>query len=147
MSDRYVIREVGGITHARLLHDMNVAEPDIFPPLELRHLRSGYWWIARVHDLAVGFCGMVPMVPFPRVGYLKRAYVVPEHRGHGLQARFLMVRQHKAHQLGWIKLVTECGPGNAHSRANLEAAHFVRIEPEQRWGSRGSIYFEKTLAA
>jgi GNAT superfamily N-acetyltransferase len=141
----YWIREVDGLVHGGLLNYMN-NYGDHFPQLQTRHLVDGHWWIAQAMDgLVVGFAGMVPMTPFDRVGYLKRAFVLRDHRGRGLQGCFLREREKRARQLGWTLLTSECGADNGPSQNNFLRAGFQRCEPEQAWGEPGSVYFAKRL--
>ena len=122
-----------------------IGKEPAFPQLKTRHLADGLWWFAQVPDgTVIAFAGMVPMVPFDRVGYLKRAYVLPDHRGAGLQLKFLNLREEKARELGWRMLVSEC-KDNPPSQANFIRAGFERFDPEQPWGESGSIYFRKNL--
>jgi L-amino acid N-acyltransferase YncA len=144
----YLFREVDSIDPnvATVLHRFNSLVPQTFPPLQSRHLLRGYWWIVYLAEEPVAFAGLVPFIPFDRVGYLKRAYVMPEHRGHGIQLRLMFTREVKARRLGWTHLVSECGPGNKRSYANFIKAGFETCDPEQPWGEPGSSYFVKKLA-
>lgn len=141
----YSIREIDGQDHAVALHFFNSFAPEIFPPLEPRHIDSGYWWFAYYEGNPVAFAGLVPMEPFTNVGYLKRAYVLPDHRGHGLQQRFMFLREAKAVQLGWTQIVSECANGS-RSAHNFVLAGYTRCDPEQKWGAPGSIYWVKDLS-
>lgn len=118
-----------------------------WPPLSDTHLLEGHWWFiyGEPGTPSIAFAGMVPMVPFPGVGYLKRAYVDIDHRGHGLQRRLLEVREAHAKKLGWTLLVSECAAGNQWSARNFAAAGFEQFEPEQRWGEPGSMHWKKAL--
>lgn len=143
----YWISEVDGIEHAKMLTYLNSFEPS-FPRLETRHLANGLWWFAQAEDgTVIGFAGMVPMVPFDDLGvyYLKRAYVLPEHRGRGLQLKFLQLREEKAREMKLTKLISECGGDNGASQNNFIRAGFVRTDPEQKWGDPDSVYFVKRL--
>lgn len=141
----YVIREVDGAEHAAILHRFNGLQPEVFPPLEVRHIESGFWWLAYLGADPIAFAGMVPFEPFPNVAYLKRAYVLPDHRGHGLQSRFMTLREAKAKSLCWTHIVSECGAGNHASAANFARAGFTKFDPEQRWGAPDSIYWVKQI--
>ena len=144
----YIIRETDGVAAAEVLHYLNAQAPDHFPPLEQRHLERGYWWLVRTWNRAiVGFAGMVPMTPFVDVGFMKRAYVEPAHRGNGLQFKLLRLREAKALEIGWHTLVSEISKDNSHSASNFIKAGFSVCNPEQIWGAPGSIYFVKRLAA
>jgi GNAT superfamily N-acetyltransferase len=143
----YLFTEVDSIDPnvAAVLHRFNSLVPETFPPLQSRHLLRGHWWLVHYGSELVAFAGMVPLEPFAGVGYLKRAYVLPQHRGHGLQLRLMYTREVKARRLGWRQLVSECGPGNARSAANFLKAGFEPCDPEQPWGMPGSRYFSKML--
>jgi GNAT superfamily N-acetyltransferase len=83
------------------------------------------------------------LLPFESVGYLKRAYVSPDHRGHGLQLKMIEARLNKARELGWHQVVAET---TSHwSAHNLALAGFEMVEVEQTWGEAGSLYFSKML--
>lgn len=143
----YRIHEVDGITFADTLIAFNKCIPE-WPDLQPRHFTNAFWWL--VYDVdndgpPVAFAGLTPFEPFVGFGYLKRAYVMPEHRGHGLQCRMLFTRELKARQLGWTHLISECLAENRFSAANFRKAGFELCEPEQRWGEPGSIYWIKTL--
>lgn len=140
----YLFREVDSLDPnvAAALHRFNSLAPETFPALQSRHLIRGHWWLVHLGEEPVAFAGLDPI---PSVGYLKRAYVLPEHRGHGLQLRLMYTREVKARRLGWRQLVSECGPGNARSAANFLKAGFEPVDPEQPWGAPGSRYFSKTL--
>ena len=146
---KYRIREVAAWhdrTIAKTIHGFNRLAPETFPVLSDRHLANGYWWLVYGPDVEpVGFAGMVPFEPFPMIGYLKRAFVMPEHRGHGLQSALMAARETKARRLGWTHLVSECSADNTHSARNFAAAGFAQVEPEQRWGAENSIYWRKAL--
>jgi L-amino acid N-acyltransferase YncA len=145
MTAAYRIEEVDGRERAKTIHQFNRLAPECFPPLQARHLEHGHWWIVYQGSNPVAFAGLVPFEPFPGVGYLKRAYVMQEHRGHALQARLMAAREDKARQLGWTTLVSECARTNLHSARNFERAGFSPCEPEQRWGAADSVYWRKAL--
>ena len=142
----YQIRRIDGMEHIDLLHYMNGFEPGRFPELQSLHFTKGLWWIAQIQDgTVVGFAGLVPCAPFDNVAYLKRAYVLPQHRGNGLQRDFIKVREEAARALGMRQIVTECCGDNLASQANLRHEGYVECTPEQPWGEPGSIYFVKRL--
>lgn len=143
-ASRYRIEEVNGGEFSIPLRSWNTLD-ESFPPLTDAHLCQGYWWFTYGRAGAVAFAGMVPFVPFPRVGYFKRAYVEPAHRGHGLQRALMDVREARARALDWTMLVSECARSNVASAHNFAAAGFEQFEPEQRWGAPDSIYWQKDL--
>ncbi len=139
----YRLLETDGELAAEVLHSLNALEP-CFPVLTQDHLETGWWWLLKTSDgVLCGFCGLVECRPFPGVGYLKRAYISPDHRGRGLQLKMLQARIEKAKELGWHQLVTET---TSHwSAHNLAMAGFEMVEVEQAWGEPGSMYFSKLL--
>jgi L-amino acid N-acyltransferase YncA len=144
----YAIREIDGREHEATIHAFNRMAPETFPELDQqRHIESGFWWLAYFESEPVAFAGLVEFLPFPNIGYFKRCYVLPDHHGHGLQLRFMQVRETKARQLGWSHLISECSAANLHSAANFRRHGFEQVEPEQRWGAPDSIYWKKDLTA
>lgn len=129
---------------AEAIHAFNAMDP-AFPSLMARHFTAGFWWLVYFEGAPVGFAGLTPMVPFANVGYLKRAYVLPAHRGHGLQRRLLSIREDKARRLGWNLLVSECAADNRWSADNFAKARYTAFEPEQKWGAADSIYWKKEI--
>lgn len=139
----YRFCEIDGELAAEVLRSMNAIDPS-WPALTDNHLADGWWWLLKdEHGILCGFAGMVEMLPFESVGYLKRAYVSPDHRGHGLQIKMIEARIAKARELGWHQIVTETT--SQHSARNLARAGFEAVEVEQPWGPAGSMYFSKLL--
>lgn len=139
----HIIREVHGPEHADLIRFLN-SKDALFPPLEDHHFR-GFWWLAfDEHKSAIAFAGMVPMQPFTSCWYLKRCYVAERARGHGLQRKFLKLREVKAAEYGIRQLVAEC-PANSASESNFVHAEYERVNPEQKWGAPDSAYFSKRI--
>lgn len=144
----YTIREVDGedddiADTLDALHDacfMNAA-------LRVKY-DYGYWWIAYCDKDPVGFAGITPSTLAPGIGYLKRAGVLPEHRGHGLQCRLLKVRERKARQLGWVSVITDT-TDNVPSANNLIKAGYRLFAPETAqampWAFKHSLYWMKKL--
>jgi N-acetylglutamate synthase-like GNAT family acetyltransferase len=139
----YRLVEVDGSLASEVLRSLNALDQS-WPALTDDHLETGWFWLLKDdHGTLCGFCGMTPMEPFAGVGYLKRAYVSPDHRGHGLQLKMIEARLNKARELGWHQVVAET---KSHwSAHNLALAGFEMIEVEQPWGEAGSLYFSKML--
>jgi GNAT superfamily N-acetyltransferase len=128
----YKFSEVDGSLAAEVLHSLNALDPS-FPPLRSEHLELGFWWLLKSGEgVLCGFAGITPMEPFLGVGYCKRAYVSPDHRGRGLQLEMLKAREAKARELGWHQLVAETT--SIYAARNFERAGFSICEPEQCWG-------------
>lgn len=138
----YKLEEVDGDLSHEVLHNLNQSDPS-WPALTDDHLETGWWWLLKTDpSVLVGFCGMVSMLPFPGVGYLKRAYISPDHRGRGLQLKMIEARIEKAKELGWHLLVTETT--SRYAAHNFAMAGFEPCEPEQLWAGEAQ-YFVKHL--
>lgn len=145
---KYRIREVdaGDDEIADFIHEMNRDALPKFPELMKSDLDGDncFWWLAYKNKMPVGFTGVVPSRLYPNAGYLKRSYVAPEHRGHGLQLRFFRARENKARKIGWNMLISEC-TGVLHSANNFIRAGFEMFEPEDPWAFKDSLYWRKIL--
>ncbi len=139
----YELREVDGTACSDTLTYLNSLIPE-WPDLLPKHFENGFWWLVFFGGEAVGFAGMVPMSPFPDIGYLKRCYVAPDHHGHGLQYRLMVARIAKARQLCWTHIVSECSADNSYSANNFRRAGFELCEPEQPW-AKDALYWKKEL--
>ena len=143
----YRIEEVDGEQHADTINRFNALDPATFPPLKLHHLTHGFWFFMMHEETAIAFAGMVPFFePDDGIGYMKRAYVLPDHRSRGLQLLLLTARETRARQIGWRMLVSECAGDNRASASSFFRAGFAQFEPDQPWGKPGDIYWRKTLA-
>lgn len=146
--ENYTIREVDATDEeiADTIHDFNKASEPKFPALKDFELEGHhcYWWLAYLDGEPVGFSGMVPSRLYRNAGYLKRAGVVPEHRGHGLQLRFFRAREAKARRIGWSLLVSETVTQNVPSQNNFIRAGYKLFQPKEPWAV-DSIYWRKFL--
>ncbi len=144
----YRIEEVDGSDPdvAETLRRFNAMAPEIFPPLTEHHLEDGYWWLVYHTELPdpVAFCGYVTFDPFIETAYLKRAYCMMDHVGHGIQLCTLYTRETHARAAGYTRIVTECAE-DSHSNLNLRRAGYEMFEPEQKWGAPRSNYWRKAL--
>jgi GNAT superfamily N-acetyltransferase len=107
----------------------------------------GHWWLAFAIDERrelAGFCGLTPTYADPTLGYLKRAGVRLSHRGQGLQRRFVRVREALARKAGMRALVTDTSD-NPSSANNLIRCGYRIYAPENPWGFRHTIYWNKDL--
>lgn len=139
----YKLVEVDGSLSSEVLRNLNRFVPS-WPELTDDHLETGWFWLLKADPgILCGFCGLIEMTPFPGVGYLKRAYISPDHRGRGLQLKMIEARIEKAKELGWHLLVTETT--SRYAAHNFAMAGFEPCEPEQKWGEPGSMYFSKIL--
>jgi GNAT superfamily N-acetyltransferase len=145
----YIITEVDAARpgHAAHINAFNSLFKKDFSPLKERHLSAPncYWWLVHEGIHLVAFAGVVPFEPFPRVGYLKRAAVLPAHRGHGLQARLIAIREERARSsTDWTHLVTETSMENVASANNFIRAGYRLAEAERPW-AKETLFWRKAL--
>lgn len=139
----YKLVEVDGPNASEVLHSLNAMDA-VFTPLEEKHFDLGYWWLLKTdHGILCGFSGLAPFDPCVGVGYVKRNYVSPDHRGRGLQVKMIQACEEKAREIGWHQLVSETT--SKFSARNFQRAGFEPCDPEQKWGEPGSMYFSKIL--
>lgn len=105
------------------------------------------WWVAWDKTEPVAYAGLrLCALPENRgLGFLCRAGVVPQHRGHGLQKRMIRVRETAARQLGLKELVTYCVCTNVASMNSLVACGYKFYLPATRYGGAGAVYLRKPL--
>ena len=141
----YRITEVDGEKHADEIEAFNGLFPDDFLPLQPKHFANGFWWLVH-HDVKlIGFAGMVPFEPFPRVGYTKRQGVLKEHRRHGLQRQLMEAQEQRARaSTDWTHLVSETSIENIASSNNHFRAGFVLVEAERPWAEK-TLFWRKAL--
>lgn len=123
----------------KALHDLSFA--DAAPMPEFEH---GWWWLVHNGRELAGFCGLTESTIGPGVGYLKRAAVLRDHRGNGLQRRMLTVRERKARSLGFTTIITDT-TDNVPSANNLIAAGYRMFNPPVPWCFPHSLYWRKHL--
>lgn len=140
----YKIREVDGsdddvADDLRMLHALTFFGDAPVPDTDI-----GHWWLVTHDGQPVAFALLVPSSYGPGVGYLKRAGVVSDHRGHGLQRRLIRVRELRARRNGWHLIVTDTTE-NPASANTLIACGYRLFEPEVRWAWPHSLYWKKEL--
>ena len=104
------------------------------------------WWllISNAEGGAAGFCGMSVLPRDPGTGYLKRAGVLPKHRGQGLQRRMVRVRETAARRLGLNDMITTTYHNSA-SANNLISCGYKLYDPRDPWMAKGTLYWVKHL--
>jgi GNAT superfamily N-acetyltransferase len=143
----YEITQVAGEKYADEIQKFNGLFPKDFLPLKPKHFSKGFWWMVHHEVKLIGFAGMVPFEPFPRVGYLKRAAIIndKEHRGNGLQRQLLEIREDAARSLtDWTHFITETHYTNVVSANNMIAAGFRLTEAERPWAKK-TLFWIKNL--
>lgn len=105
---------------------------------------SGYWWIAAKNGVDIGFAGLVHSSRWSDCCNLVRAGVIPDHRGQGLQKKFIRVRirQAKALKMNWIVTSTYDNPASANS---LIACGFKMFNPSVPWMAKHTSYWRLKL--
>lgn len=106
----------------------------------------GHWWLVYCGDLPCGFAGLTPSTLGEGIGYLKRAGVLREHRGNGLQRRLITARERRARLNGWCRIVTDT-TDNIASANSLIGCGYRLFEPVHPWGYAQTLYWSKALAA
>lgn len=135
------ITEVSGEKFSDGIQRFNGLFKKDFLELKQKHFDKGFWWLVH-HDIKlVGFAGMVPFDPFPRVGYLKRMAVVKEHRGHGLQRELMALRECRAREsTDWTHIISDCHDENISSANNFIRSGYMLCETERRWDKQMLVW-------
>ena len=104
----------------------------------------GYWWIASKDGLDIGFAGLIHSHWWSDCGYLIRCGVLPDHRGQGLQKKFIRIRirQAKALKMNWIITSTYDNPASANS---LISCGFKMFDPTNPWMTKHTSYWRLKL--
>jgi predicted acetyltransferase len=104
----------------------------------------GYWWIATKDGLDIGFAGLIYSPWWSDCGYLIRCGVLPNHRGQGLQKKFIRVRirQAKALKMNWLVTSTYDNPASANS---LISCGFKLFNPSKPWMAKNTLYWRLKL--
>lgn len=106
---------------------------------------SMWWLVLDAHGEPAAYCALARHSAGGRTGYLSRAGVLPEHRGHGLQAAMIRVREDRARRIGFNALVTNVNPENVASANNLIDAGFRLYRPGVLWDGEGRLYLRKVI--
>jgi GNAT superfamily N-acetyltransferase len=106
--------------------------------------QGGDWWAVFFEDVPVGFASLRPSSQWQNTGYLSRAGILDGHRGHGLQRRFIKVRERWARRLGYDWLVTDTWQNHA-SANNLASCGFRMYTPSTPWAAKGTLYWRKKV--
>jgi GNAT superfamily N-acetyltransferase len=86
---------------------------------------SGAFLVARLGGRAVG-CGAVRRIE-PTTAEIKRMYVTPEARGHGVARQILAALEAEARRIGATRVVLETGERQHEAIALYTRAGFARI--------------------
>jgi GNAT superfamily N-acetyltransferase len=121
--------------------DAKLFGTDVAPPKET-HL----WWLLYADGEVAGYCGLgIFTESGEAMGFLSRSGVLRGYRGQGLQRRMIRVREAEAKRQGVSRLVTYTSRDNMPSANNLISCGYKLYLPQQAWGVRGGLYFDKSL--
>ncbi|HEY5104001.1 MAG TPA: GNAT family N-acetyltransferase [Acidimicrobiales bacterium] len=129
-------RRYGGSDEAMLLH-----------PDELNAPR-GIFLVARLDDHPVGGVGIRPIGDAAlRLGEIKRLWVRPDQRQHGVGSRLMSDVEERARTIGFRQLYLETGYAQPEALALYESTGWDRVElfPEGTWSHPGAYRFTKVL--
>lgn len=100
---------------------------------------------------AVGYLNDVPVVcgalrPFDDAIEVKRMFVTPDQRGHGLARQMLTFLEDVARKRGFKRAILETGSGQPEAIALYDATGWQRIDNFGKYvGNEWSVCFGKTL--
>lgn len=158
---RYVVRYVGdGLRHSDTFEELHAS---CFPWAGAGHkygptrkgCKSGHWFLIEAYGYPspgqvtpIGFAMLKPSFRWQKTGYLARAGVLTDHRGHGLQLRLIRARIKLARTLGYEWLISET-IDNPQSANNLVSAGFRAWHPaaNDRWNKRRDVTFWRCKVA
>ena len=104
----------------------------------------GAFLIAYRSDQPVG-CGALRLIE-SGIAEIKRMYVVPDFRGHGIATRLLNALENEARLLGVDKLLLETGTRQPEAIALYAKAGFLPADPFGAYrASPLNVFFEKRL--
>jgi GNAT superfamily N-acetyltransferase len=114
------------------------------PSDEHEDYTQGHWWLALDGDTPIGFAGYKPLPLDKGCIYFSRVGVLPSHRGHRLQVRFMRTIERHARRAGYVGVfsTTYCNPNSANNFIRLG---YLMYTPAHPWGAEGTCYWRKSL--
>ena len=102
--------------------------------------------VARVDGEPVG-CGAIRPWDEPGVAEVKRMFVVPDMRGHGISKRILLKLEEVARSFSYTALILETGTRQSEAIALYEKAGYKRFQCWGEYVNRSwSICYRKEIA-
>jgi putative acetyltransferase len=130
--DEDLLQRYPGLQATHGLHPEDVADPDLT------------FFIARIDGCGVG-CGALRRLE-PRVGEIKRMYVLPEFRGRGIARQILEALESRARELGHAEVRLETGIGQPEAIGLYKSAGYSKAAAFGEYaGNPFSVYFQKRL--
>jgi GNAT superfamily N-acetyltransferase len=105
---------------------------------------EGWWWLAWSGKTPVGFAGLRLAAATPGTAYLNRSGVLLAHRGHGLQQRFIRLRERKAIKLGLNRMISDTSANNPSANSLIREGYQL-FDPDWKWAFGYSLYWQKAL--
>ena len=138
---------------AQLIHDLQSYLEQFYPPesqhgfsVEMLVTQQVDFFVARINGVAAGCCGIKFYDYDGGFGEIKRMYVAPTFRGHGLGKQLLQVVEVHARQQGVAKLRLETGIHQTEALALYTWFGFVHIPPFGEYTNDPlSLCYEKNL--
>jgi putative acetyltransferase len=136
-----------------LIADLDAYQDTLYPPesrytLDLASLKRPNVLFAVARDsggLAIG-CGAI--VLYPEFGELKRMYVSPRGRGHGVAKKLMALLESRAADVGCKLLKLETGPYQHEALALYASTGYERRGPFGDYTNDPlSVFMEKHIAA
>lgn len=131
----------GDARYAAIVADLHA---QLFPTIVFPYPHYGDWWVVWEGKKAVAFAHSSMTTYYPNSGYFSRVGVLPEHRGHGLQARLMKKVVERGREHGWEAIYSDT-TRVPHSAANFRKMGWTEFQPEAPWGSKYTIYWRKEL--
>jgi GNAT superfamily N-acetyltransferase len=126
--------DIGSAEAAKLIAALNAELSAQYPEEGATHFRlapgevmegRGAFLIAYLAGKPIG-CGAIRLLE-PETAEIKRMYVVPDARGHGISKQILAALEAQSCRLGVQKLLLETGERQISAMALYNRAGFVRI--------------------
>lgn len=99
-------------------------------------------WFLMDGGAIVGYC---VLGLYEGYAFLSRAAIDKEYRGKNVQLRLIRVREAAARRAGYTRIITYTSDDNMRSANNLLKAGYRLYIPQQKFGVKHALYFEKTL--
>lgn len=103
---------------------------------------GGAFLVGELDGRAVA-CGGVKRLA-PHVAEIKRMFVVPEARGHGVARALLGALEDAARELGYERVRLDTGPLQPHARALYVSAGYAEI-PDYNGNPKAAFWGERAL--
>ncbi|HEY5265609.1 MAG TPA: GNAT family N-acetyltransferase [Acidimicrobiales bacterium] len=129
-------RRYGGSDEGMLLQLDELAAP------------RGIFLVARLDDHPIGGVGIRPIgETVSHLGEIKRLWVRPDQRQHGVGTQLMSDIEERAKSIGYRQLYLETGYAQPEAVALYAATGWIRVEdfPEGTWSHPGAYRFTKVL--